>query len=120
MAHLQGGGRRDSSIVRIPEELVEAGLIRQYQKLPFQVCLPQWSVGCRHTTAGQATSRAGPCTSACCLPAGTHRHCSNRSLYCFAAAVQEYYEVLHSCLAVVPAFANDAYYVNKVGKQHGA
>lgn len=27
---------------------------------------------------------------------------------------QEYYEVLHSCLAVVPAFASDAYYVNKV------
>lgn len=34
---LQGGGRRDSSIVRIPEELVEAGLIKQYEKLPFQV-----------------------------------------------------------------------------------
>lgn len=27
---------------------------------------------------------------------------------------QEYYEVLHSCLAVVPAFASDAYYINKV------
>lgn len=47
MAHLQGGGRRDSSIVRIPEELVEAGLIRQYQKLPFQVHLPHWSLGMR-------------------------------------------------------------------------
>ena len=35
-ACLQGGGRFDSSIVRIPEELVEAGLIRQYEKLPFQ------------------------------------------------------------------------------------
>lgn len=36
-AVFQGGGRRDSSIVRIPEELVEAGLIKQYEKLPFQV-----------------------------------------------------------------------------------
>ena len=33
------------------------------------------------------------------------------------SAPQEYYEVLHSCLAVVPAFANDAYYVNKVGQR---
>ncbi|PRW45695.1 hypothetical protein C2E21_5862 [Chlorella sorokiniana] len=64
----KGGGRRDSSIVRIPEELVEAGLIRQYEKLPFQ----------------------------------------------------EYYEVLHSCLAVVPAFASDAYYVNKGSSSIGA
>lgn len=31
-----------------------------------------------------------------------------------ACCPQEYYEVLHSCLAVVPAFANDAYYINKV------
>lgn len=27
---------------------------------------------------------------------------------------QEYYEVLHSCIALAPAFASDAYYVNKV------
>lgn len=33
---------------------------------------------------------------------------------------QEYYEVLHSCLAVAPAFANDAYYVNKGSSSIGA
>lgn len=35
-------------------------------------------------------------------------------------AVQEYYEVLHSCIAVAPAFANDAYYINKGSSSIGA
>jgi hypothetical protein len=30
-----------------------------------------------------------------------------------AVRMQEYYEVLHSCKAILPAFASDAYYVNK-------
>ena len=59
---LQGGGRRDSSIVRIPEELVEAGLIRQYEKLPFQVrsC---GLCGWQHKAAHAAVQR--PCTVVC-------------------------------------------------------
>lgn len=42
----KGGGRRDASIVRIPEELVAAGLIKQYASLPFQVGAPGWACGC--------------------------------------------------------------------------
>ncbi|PSC68981.1 hypothetical protein C2E20_7512 [Micractinium conductrix] len=64
----KGGGRRDSSIVEVPQELVDAGLLKQYASLPFQ----------------------------------------------------EYYEVLHSCIALAPAFASDAYYVNKGSSSIGA
>ena len=37
-----------------------------------------------------------------------------------APCPQEYYEVLHSCLAVAPAFADDAYYINKGSSSIGA
>jgi len=33
---------------------------------------------------------------------------------------QEYYEVLHSCIALSPAFASNAYYVNKGSSSIGA
>ena len=32
------GGRGDSSLLRIPPELVESGLLVHYSSLPFQVC----------------------------------------------------------------------------------
>ncbi|KAL4427608.1 hypothetical protein ABPG75_001697 [Micractinium tetrahymenae] len=64
----KGGGRKDKSVVQIPQELVDAGMLVQYASLPFQ----------------------------------------------------EYYEVLHSCIAVAPAFANDAYYINKGSSSIGA
>ena len=33
----KGGGRRDAAIVEVPQELIEAGLLRHYAELPFQV-----------------------------------------------------------------------------------
>lgn len=33
----KGGGRRDASVVQIPEELLQAGLVVQHASLPFQV-----------------------------------------------------------------------------------
>lgn len=53
--------RQNAGQVGLPSDLVDAGLLRVHESLPFQ----------------------------------------------------EYYEVLHGCLAVLPAFASDAYYFNK-------
>ena len=33
----KGGGRRDAAIVEVPQERIEAGLLRHYAELPFQV-----------------------------------------------------------------------------------
>ena len=129
--------------VRIPPELVEAGLITQHAKLPFQArrgrqrrsggwraglhlevlhscALPSplpttWPTQCLLTTSPPLPS---PC------PAGVPQGAAQLALLPTNAPLpsrlhlvwlQEYYEVLHSCVAVVPAFADDAYYVNKVG-----
>lgn len=64
----KAGGRKNKVLLELPQDLVDAGLLRHYSSLPFQ----------------------------------------------------EYYEVLHSCIAVAPAFASDAYYVNKGSSSIGA
>lgn len=135
MAHCtcpQGGGRFDASIVRIPEELVEAGLIRQYEKLPFQArCLGLIAVSLRGNgatcTRAPLSSSVGliampaliPCLKGAAAPSFLVKLPQGDSAFLSPhpspSLRQEYYEVLHSCLAVVPAFASDAYYINKVG-----
>ena len=75
----KGGGRRDSSIVEVPQELVDAGLLKQYASLPFQVSvgLPLASLRpcCRRTTAAEAvppaaTPAAAAAAARACPPAG--------------------------------------------------
>jgi hypothetical protein len=64
----KGGGQYNAEVQVIPEDLLEAGLVRHFSSLPFP----------------------------------------------------EYYDLLHSCEAILPLFASDAYFVNKGSSSVGA
>ncbi|GAB4821499.1 hypothetical protein N2152v2_008545 [Parachlorella kessleri] len=85
----------------LPGDLVEAGLVRQYTSLPFQV---------REKIRGR-----GYCGLQCCSfkEEGLVRQYTSLPF-------QEYYEVLHGCSALLPAFNSPAYYLTKGSSSVGA
>lgn len=74
----KGGGRKNKVLLQLPEELVDAGLLRHYASLPFQVTclrgLPGWLPGCASGLAGWAARAACMCTCRAC-PACCPRPC---------------------------------------------